>query len=559
VSNDELLKMSYDPVTGLMEDRGFAPVSIEDLVLGEERRVKSNLAQGLYPGCQAKVYPVCEPLKVRTITKGNAFAYAIAGGLQKAMHGHLKRSNQFSLIGEPVTHLRAVEWLTEKSPLGLWVSGDYSGATDLIKIELTKMSHEIVLEEVCLGERYNQVARRVLYEHEIHYPRGSGPDEGDLPPVMQVNGQLMGSVLSFPHLCAINLAHYWHTVEPKVTNFRQLKALVNGDDILFRTEYEQYREWYDKLHEAGFVPSPGKNFLHPKYFTINSQLFCSAQGHKIPEKIPFFNTGLLYGQSKVGAREEEASKPVYLLHNPCVAGALNPKRASMRFLALNKWDMEQVSSHRGIQLNYFISPELGGLGLHPPPGSHITSDPDCQQPHTILVTGSQRKLAEYLYDRWVEWYTTPPCGPVGSPKKVNDYENYEGRVDVQWTFEDACDSARIETESGLSPMWSSQVRRKALPPCEQRIVRRLVEKTEFIVPQSRVVRSSADGGVNSKLNELSDKDLMKLNYTWQMPGWTKVYRDQVKSVLSPASLCHKTFAEVTSSIHDLCIPEEFGY
>jgi hypothetical protein len=321
------------------------------------------------------VYPVCEPLKVRTITKGNAFAYAIAGGLQKAMHGHLKRSNQFSLIGEPVTHLRAVEWLAEKSPTGLWASGDYTGATDLIKIELTKMSHEIVLEEVNLGERYNQVARRVLYEHEIHYPRGSGPDEGDLPPVLQVNGQLMGSVLSFPHLCAINLAHYWHTVEPKVTNFRQLKALVNGDDILFRAEYEQYREWYDKLYEAGFVPSPGKNFHHPKFFTINSQLFSAAQGQRIPEKIPFFNTGLLYGQSKVGAREDEASKPVYLLHNPCVAGALNPKRASMRFLALNKWDMEQVSSHRGIQLNYFISPELGGLGLHPPPGSHITSDP----------------------------------------------------------------------------------------------------------------------------------------------------------------------------------------
>jgi hypothetical protein len=476
------------------------------------------------------------------------------------MHSHLKCSNQFSLIGEPVTNLRAVEWLTEKSPTGLWVSGDYSGATDLIKIALTKISHEAVLEEVALGEEYNTISRKVLYEHEIHYPRGSGPDEGDLAPVMQVNGQLMGSVLSFPHLCAINLAHYWHTVEPEVTNFRQLKVLVNGDDILFRTEYETYRNWYDTLYEPGFVPSPGKNFLHPKYFTINSQLFCAAQRARLPEKIPFFNTGLLYGQSKVGAREDELAKPVYLLHNPCIAGALNPKRASQRFLALNRLELQNCSSHRGIQLNYFIAPELGGLGLHPPSGTCITQDPNLQQPHTILVTGSQRKLAEYLYDRWVEWYTTPPAGPVGSPKKVNDYETYEGRVEVpKRTIDDAIFEVALQDLYGLNLSSSPQVRRKAYPPIEQRIVRRLVEKTEFIVPHARVVRASADGGVNAKLNELSDKDLMKLLYTWQMPRWTKVYRDEAICKLSPASLCHKSFVEVQESLEDLCIPEYFSY
>jgi len=562
-SNDELLRMSYNPVLGLMEDRGFAPVPIEELVRGEQRRVKSNADQGLYTGCQAKVYPVCEPLKVRTITKGNAFAYALAGGLQKSMHRHLKCSNQFALIGEPVTSLSAVEWLVEKSPLGLWCSGDYSGATDLIKIALTKISHETLLGELKrefnLGEEYNQIMRSVLYEHEIHYPRGSGPDGGDLAPVMQVNGQLMGSVLSFPHLCAINLAHYWHTIEPSVTNWRQLKVLVNGDDILFRTEFEQYQGWYSTLYEAGFVPSPGKNFLHPKFFTINSQLFSAAQGARLPEKIPFFNTGLLYGQSKVGAREDELAKPVYLLHNPCVEGALNPKRASQRFLAINKLAMQDVSSHRGVQLNYFVSAELGGLGLHPPPGTCITTNPDLQQPHTILVTGSQRKLAEYLYDRWVEWYDTPPAGPVGSPKKVNDYESYEGRTDSIWNLDDAIRSIEVEDQFGLSHLKCTRGSSKGLPPIEQRIVRRLVEKTEFIVPQARVVRPSADGGVNCKLNELSDKDLMKLSYTWQMPRWTKVLRNESKCKLSPASLCKKTFVEVTSSLEDLCIPEEFCY
>jgi len=560
VSNDEMLKMSYDPVKGVMEDRGFAPVSILDLVAGEDRRVKSNLAQGLYTGCQAGVYPVCEPLKVRTITKGNAFAYALAHGLQKAMHSHLKRSHQFQLIGEPVTRLRAIEWLTEKSPRGLWVSGDYSGATDLIKIELTKMAFETILTEVNLGERYNTVLRRVLYEHEIHYPKKSGPDGGDLAPVMQVNGQLMGSVLSFPILCAINLAHYWHTVEPEVTDFRQLKALVNGDDILFRTEPAQYRNWYDNLHEAGFVPSPGKNFVHPKFFTINSQLFSGPQGGKLPEKIPFFNTGLLYGQSKVGAREDELAKPVYLLHNPCVEGALNKKRASQRFLAINRHEMEQSSSHFGVQLNYFIAPELGGLGLHPPPGTKITMNPGHLQPHTVHISPLQRKLAEYLYEKWTEWYDKPIAGRAGSPEKENDYDSYEGAlVSTGWCFDDACASVQLEIDHDLSPLSAELGTRKRYPPVMKRQVRRLVETKETFIPLSRVVLPTASGGVNWKLNELSDKDLTKLNYRWKLPTWRKATRSLSTISLSPSSLCHKSFLEVTGAPEDLCIPEHFCY
>jgi hypothetical protein len=541
-----------------MADYGFATVSTRDLVLGEQRRVKANAAQGLYTGCQASVYPVCEPFKVRTITKGNAFAYALANGLQKAMHRHLKRTNQFALIGEPVTSLRAVEWLTEMSPTGLWVSGDYSGATDLIKIELTKVCFEAVLSELGQNEVYNDIVRRVLYEHEIHYPKGSGPDGTDLPPVKQANGQLMGSVLSFPVLCAINLAHYWHSVEPEVTNFRQLKALVNGDDILFRTQFKQYENWYGSLHEAGFVPSPGKNFCHPAFFTINSQLFAAGQHVLVPEKIPFFNTGLLYGQSKVGAREDEAAKPVYLLHNPCVAGALNPKRASSRFLAINRFEMEQCSSHRGIQLNYFVAPELGGLGLVPPPGTQITSDPNCTQPSTIHVTGHQRRLAQYLYDRWTVDYTTPPAGPVGMPKRLNDVALL-GCIEVPHSFEIACQLGalyELETAMGLSQL-GGEVARKRFPPVERRVVRRLVETSEFLVPHARVVLPEGPGPKNAKLNELSDKDMLKLSYRWQMPSWSQT--TSTVPTLSSASVCRKRFLEVTESLEDLCIPEHFCY
>jgi hypothetical protein len=575
-SNDEMLRMSYDPVKGVMEDRGFATVDVVDLIEGEERRVSTCLANGEDIRCQAKVSPVCEPLKVRTITAGNAHAYAAAMHLQKAMHSHLKSSHQFQLIGESVTRLHAIQWITEQSQRGVWCSGDYSGATDLIKIELTKMAFEIVLKECDFGERYNIVLRRVLYEHVISYPKGSGPDGSDIAPVVQENGQLMGSVLSFPILCAVNLAHYWHTVEPEVTNFRQLKALVNGDDILFRTTPDKYRTWYDNLHEAGFVPSPGKNFFHPKFFTINSQLFSAGQGVSIPTRIPFFNTGLLYGQSKVGAREDELAKPVYMLHNPCVDGALNKKRASQRFLAINRWELHEVSQHQGVQMNYFIAPELGGLGLNPPPGSSISMNPNHKKPSDINVTSMQLRLASYLHVKWLSEYTTPPAGPIGMPKRTNDlsmlsliedHKEYDASEErIQHPFHPYHATMReLEEEYadlfvsgyGLSPLGVSSNTRKRYPPVEKRIVRRLVETNAFIIPGVRPVLPEVGGPTNSGLNELSDKDMLRLSYTWRMPVWKKVLAHQ--PMISASSSCRKKYLEVTSSISDLCIPEHFCY
>jgi hypothetical protein len=275
----------------------------------------------------------------------------------------------------------------------------------------------------------------------------------------------------------------------------------------------------------------------------------------LPEKIPFFNTGLLYGQSKVGAREDEASKPVYLLHNPCVAGALNPKRASSRFLAINRWDLEQVSQHRGVQLNYFVAPELGGLGLNPPPGSVITSNPDHRtKPSTVFVGSLQRKLAQYLYDRWTVDYTTPPAGPVGMPKRTNDLSLLEMCETTTLNPDELLKLSQIEEEYGLSPLGASVASPKwRYPPVEKRTVRRLVETSAFIIPGVQPVLPEVGGPKNSKLNELSDKDMLKLSYTWQMPAWRPVIHTEAK--ISAASACRKRFLEVKSSLEDLCIPE----
>jgi len=56
----------------------------------------------------------------------------------------------------------------------------------------------------------------------------------------QTNGQLMGSVLSFPYLCAANLICFMRAVTRvcglrnlPVPSVKDLPVLINGDDILF--------------------------------------------------------------------------------------------------------------------------------------------------------------------------------------------------------------------------------------------------------------------------------------------------------------------------------------
>jgi hypothetical protein len=276
-SNDELLKMDYHPRKGVMERRGFQTSTLPQL-LGDNDDNFDQL-------CQAKVYPVVEPLKIRNITKSNAWRYALAKGLQKDIHTYMKQFQQFALIGEPLRKDH-IEWLTKQSPDGVFASGDFSAATDNIKIELTKLFFEIVIEQYLAGSKLKKadqdklanVFRRVLYEHEIHYPKCDG---GELPSVIQQNGQLMGSVLSFPVLCAINVAAYWHAVEPNCRDFTKLKVMVNGDDILFRTTPELYQNWLSVIPEAGLFPSPGKNFFHKSYCTVNSQLFHVEENNNV--------------------------------------------------------------------------------------------------------------------------------------------------------------------------------------------------------------------------------------------------------------------------------------
>jgi hypothetical protein len=155
------------------------------------------------------VSAICEPLKVRLITKGDAFSYWISKFYQKSLWSHLQKFPQFTPTGRPLCKTDLIDLLYREKRLGLifpnWVSGDYSAATDGISINFTKHAFEASIKATKKSrvpgytDSLFDVLRRVIYEQEVNYPTKSG-----IPSVRQRNGQLMGSTLSFPLLCLIN-------------------------------------------------------------------------------------------------------------------------------------------------------------------------------------------------------------------------------------------------------------------------------------------------------------------------------------------------------------------
>lgn len=338
----------------------------------ELRGVRTPVIQDLYTlQCsgrpKAMVAAILEPLKVRLITKGPAVDYFLAKSLQKSLFKYLRRRPQFELIGDPLRpdHLyrmieREASLVNKGMTFSHFVSGDYSAATDNLKSTFTKLGLENALQNI--RSHSKEPYRTTLYEHDIHYPNKFG-----IPAFEQQTGQLMGSPLSFPFLCVCNLIAYKLSLEEYLgteVEFHELPCLVNGDDILFRTNETHYDMWKWHVSQIGFDLSIGKNYIHEKVLTINSTCFQYIGNKFIP--VDFCNFGLLSGTSKLGgSRGEKREKAVDLCdaYTRSVGGAVNKPLAHAKFLTRNREDIQKVT-HRG-RYNLFLPRVLGGLGLTP--------------------------------------------------------------------------------------------------------------------------------------------------------------------------------------------------
>jgi len=348
---------------------------------------------------RAKIACITEPIKVRVLTKGQGLPQFFAKNLQVDLHSRLRECSPFQLIGREVDesvilglYEKTEHWFPKGLDDGFWNSGDYSAATDKLNPYLSYYTINKILSRYKLTQTEYDCLRRVLLFQEIEYPESS-----NLQPVLQQKGQLMGSVLSFPVLCILNFVtyalsddHVLELIRDSRTLYRDqrkmvldsLPVLINGDDILFYTDYTQYKRWSEALRHVGFEKSLGKNLVSKKFVTINSAFFWLGGKDKKVKWFNFPNIGLLRGQSKLNNRDVD-TRPIWDIHNELLRSCQDHTHLFTKlFLYYNREKIQEIT--KGGYYNLYLARSLGGCGFD--------GEAKIYQAH-------QKCLASYLYRR----------------------------------------------------------------------------------------------------------------------------------------------------------------
>ena len=163
---------------------------------------------------------------------------------------------EFSLLRNGGDILKSTSWYHGLP--GYYTSGDFDATTDRI--------HRDVIETIVSQIPCEQVIKDQFGVNLIDSFKTT-------------NGQLMGSILSFPILCVINLFVYRLTKELNPNEPATIPT-INGDDILYRSSLKFNQQWMKITSSCGLIPSKGKNLVSNRYFTINSRPFVDI-GHCI--------------------------------------------------------------------------------------------------------------------------------------------------------------------------------------------------------------------------------------------------------------------------------------
>lgn len=336
-------------------------------------------SDGSFPASPAAL---AEPCKVRVITCGPEREYYAARFIQKHLWGHLSRHPVFRLTGKPVEEKDLEEQIRYLKPDEVLVSGDFQAATDNLSSILCAAVVEELSRQLKLPVALHRLFHGCLVGHTLHYTFG-----GVEVAKKQINGQLMGSPLSFPILCIINasianLAMRWGGGAAYAGHLKDARMLINGDDILFPANSDVLRLWKTLSSDAGLIPSVGKNYFSREFCLINSTMYAYSPGkcdwlglrkatfHEIPK----VNFGLLRGMKRsggelrrtqahqafdglddLGSRCNALTSP-FRQHRPEVADVL-----FTMFVRYNKDLLKSVPPG----ISWYAPKGLGGLGLLP--------------------------------------------------------------------------------------------------------------------------------------------------------------------------------------------------
>lgn len=271
------------------------------------------------------IQAVLEPNKVRVISKGEALPYYSCRPIQKALHSAMREMPPFRLIGRPFCPTDMIDLAANARADWEWFSVDYSAATDGLSWKYSGRIFRYLMQD--LPPQEYATAMSVLGPHRLHYPvRGGKPVFRGL----QRNGQLMGSILSFPILCLANLGVYLLTTQPSHRGWsheeRLNHVLINGDDMVYAAHPALWPVHVDNGEKVGLKMSVGKAYRHPVYANVNSTSVHydlrkmpvglprrDLRWEPTPYQINYLNAGLFFGQHKVQERvelQEEADQDV---------------------------------------------------------------------------------------------------------------------------------------------------------------------------------------------------------------------------------------------------------
>jgi len=277
-----------------------------------------------------RVAVIFEPLKVRPITAGEALRYALGKPMQAYLWRRLQRFPLFQLTGRMVDVYAITQQMSIRYPWeqckqqrdsesphpGLterWFrSGDFKAATNNLN---SRATGAILAAIFSPGSEGRDLAEDLVGEHTVHWkPMSEGTKaQRDVAwnSFLQQQGQLMGSMISFPLLCTVNAAMLRLAVErwlrergdDRHLSLYQIPALINGDDILFRGSRRLDDIWQELCPQVGFYESIGKSYISKEWVQINSRTFdvsCDlAPGMVVATRQrAFLNFGVIEGYEK---------------------------------------------------------------------------------------------------------------------------------------------------------------------------------------------------------------------------------------------------------------------
>jgi hypothetical protein len=346
---------------------------------------------------------ILEPLKVRGVTAGPTVAYWLLKPFQKSLWTSLKSHPTFQLIGTPVTAevLNNIMGVTDADfDLGgrFFVSGDYTAATDNLRAFLSRETWNFLAEWGGAPNWVRRTGSKSLVGHTIHYS-----SKLDLEEQKQWNGQLMGSILSFPILCILNAAvceigfragddDHLATIgdseaeaffqEPVPTQSwadqmnlddcwgetpdsrRPLSSrplAVNGDDCVMLYTERQRARWADFANHAGLEPSIGKCYVAPDFLQVNSTGFMLGEDGFV--HAPYMNFGLLGTKNSRGG-SERVFTDLGMLAREFLKGHSENKQSKLMSIFLEHHRRPNGLLQRAPSgVSWWLPKHLGGLGL----------------------------------------------------------------------------------------------------------------------------------------------------------------------------------------------------